>query len=219
MSQNNDLVVYGEPVNSIVAKILANQHGIVSGNMHLICINDVTLFDNRMNISLFVEGNSEPVVSECVDGKFSIPECKKGAMIKIVIPCQTPRPQSVYRLKTILYYTSEDGKKRLYNSVEKVRLAGSLGISHNLLFPNPEFALLRLDLKGENEAPIRVISINLESPVRVINRRLGTVPDKIVRDLSPNNRLLCRHSFRISHTQSHTNSFKMQKEHLSWIHG
>lgn len=173
-------MVHGEPVNCIVAKISARKLGIQSGTMTLSCVNDSTLFSNNMQVTSYIQGRSESQVHLASDTKFSIPSCDQGEVIKLIIPCKSPNKNTVYRLKIVLFYTCVDGKKRLYNSLEKVRMSRSVGLNHKLLYPSPEYALLRLNITGEDDNPIRIVSMDLESGSKVRRSLIGKKHEMIV---------------------------------------
>jgi hypothetical protein len=175
-------VVYGEPVDFIVARISARKHGIKSGAMTITCANDSNLFSSSMQVTSYIQGKPGTQIHQATDLKFSIPACETGDIIKLVIPCKTPNANTVYRLKIVLFYTCTDGKRRLYNSLEKVRLSRAVSVDHGLLYPSIEYALLRLNVTGESESPIRIIGWDLETGGRVKRMRIGREQDLIVSD-------------------------------------
>jgi hypothetical protein len=149
--------------------------------MTITCANDSNLFTNNMQVISYIQGKQESQTHQALDLKFSIPSCDQGEVIKLELPCKTPNPHTVYRLKIVLFYTCTDGQKRLYNSLEKVRLSRSVGVNHKLLYPSPDFALLRVNIVGEDDNPIRIVSMDLDSGTKVKRSLIGKEHDLIVR--------------------------------------
>jgi len=175
----SDMVVYGDPIERIVTKIYARQHGIQEGTMNLSCSNDPTLFSNEMTVVVNICGTETPTKTfeiSVVDGKFSIPSCQEGQVIHLIIPCKSVNTSTLYRIKLVMYYTSLDGKKRLYSNIEKIRLTRSIGISHDIVHTEA-CAFARFELTGIEEDPLRIVDMSLDSSSEWESCRLAPVQE------------------------------------------
>ncbi|RKO85193.1 hypothetical protein BDK51DRAFT_27961, partial [Blyttiomyces helicus] len=166
-----DPLVYGESHNNLLVKIFTRQNTIKSGFVSISPVTGMTLLNVKAVTFRTITCSEEPhpiareQTIETADGKMAIPSCGENEMMEFWLPYILPSDGKTHehKLKIVLTYVTEDRKRRLHSTIEKVKLAMPFVVSQSTVY-NTSGIMLQMKLTGNEEIPWRIVETTLSTP-------------------------------------------------------
>lgn len=169
-----DNVVYGEQNNFLSVKIRSRHYGIQEGLLTLTpVLTGLTLVTNKpITTRIISEFDPDAIAKErsmeMVDNhtKFVIPPCSPHDIIEFQVPFTLNSSSNggnnvlEHQFKAVLSYTRNDGRKRVFSTLETIRLGLPFAMKHGV-WSDVKGSFAQVEMMNLWNVPIRVMDVGL----------------------------------------------------------
>ncbi|KAJ3129073.1 hypothetical protein HK098_002665 [Nowakowskiella sp. JEL0407] len=167
-----DIVSYKNPKNCIRFRINSCASTMKSSSMNVTSVNGELQMKEVASVEFTISNNNghEQTVTkrklETIDGNIMLPDVSKQSIIEFdleYLPNFGEKFWNQHELKIVISYTTDNEKRKLFLSTEKLKLNIPFNVSHDVKFLKDGRAILQFNVIGVDDIPLRFNSNSLDS--------------------------------------------------------